>query len=124
MQSLTQTQTLEVYEADYGSYARLVAVLWTIAFTPVLLLTRLAAAEAFPHGAASAIGVWLLGPVGLAASYLAGLVNALIVIWAFNAAASWGGGECASACDAGSRFQPGSTSCVGSSWDPQRSWAP
>ena len=86
-----QSQTVELYEADYTSYAKLMAVLWVIMFTPMLLLMRLAIAQALPDAPGSLIGGWLLGPVGLGVTYLAGFVNALIVVWAFNMAAGWGG---------------------------------
>lgn len=86
-----QTQTVELYEADYASYAKLVAVLWVIMFTPILLLLRLAVGEAVSREVGTAVGNILLGPVGLAAAYVGGLINAFIVIWAFNVAAGWGG---------------------------------
>jgi hypothetical protein len=91
MQRQTQTQTVEIYEADYVTYARLMAVLWVIIFTPILLLLRWAIAGALPEEAGAAITGWLLGPLGLAVAYLAGFVDALIVVWAFNMAAGWGG---------------------------------
>lgn len=92
MQRQTQTQTVEVYEADYLTYARLVAVLWGIMSFPLVLLLRVALVQAVPDAAGALIGGWLAGPVGLAIACLAGLVNALVAVWAFNLAAGWGGG--------------------------------